>query len=324
MRPLSGSGLAEGKSTGEPDMLIPDFQTVMRPLMQHISDGKEHTIRETLDHLADEFSLSDKERKTMLPSGRQEVFTNRVAWAKTHLRMAGLLEGTARGVFRITERGLGVLRENPKRIDLRILRTQPGYLDARGRKKEKQQANGMTKEEKVDDLTPEESIEESYLMLRENLGRELLTKLKTSSPSFFEKVVVELLVKMGYGGTRKDAGQAIGQSGDEGIDGIIKEDRLGLDAIYIQAKRWDQTVGRPEIQKFAGALQGVRARKGIFITTSDFSKEAEEYAERIESKIVLIDGEQLWNLLIDYGLGVSTVASYEVKKVDNDYFSEES
>jgi restriction system protein len=218
-------------------------------------------------------------------------------------------------------RGLEILRTTPDRIDLRILLKQPGYLEARVRKKEKsipEAEAGLTRI----DQTPEELMEESFLALRENLGREILSKLKSASPGFFEQLVVELLVRMGYGGSRKDAGQAIGKSGDEGIDGIIKEDRLGLDAIYLQAKKWEQTVSRPEIQKFAGALQGVRAKKGIFITTSDFSKEAIDYAAKIDSKIVLIDGEQLWNLMIDYGIGVSTAAIYEIKRLDNDYFSE--
>ncbi len=204
-----------------------------------------------------------------------------------------------------------------------MLREQPGYLEARGPKQDKEQTNN-TQEREEDSQTPEEAIESSSLLLRENLGEDILAKLKSASPSFFERLVVELLVRMGYGGTRKDAGKAIGKSGDEGIDGIIKEDRLGLDTIYIQAKKWDQTVGRPEIQKFAGALQGFRAKKGIFITTSDFSKEAIDYASRIESKIVLIDGETLWNLMIDFGIGVSTVAIYEVKKIDNDYYDEEN
>lgn len=303
-------------------MPIPDFQSVMRPLMDVISDGKEHSMREALDRLADHFELAEEERKRLLPSGQQEVFTNRVAWAKTHLRMAGLIEATARGVFKITPRGQELLRTTQDRIDLRMLQKQPGYLEARGRKREKPTPNG--EEGKADaDQTPEELMEESFQALRESLGREILAKLKSSSPAFFERLVVELLVRMGYGGTRKDAGQAIGKSGDEGIDGIIKEDRLGLDTIYIQAKKWEQTVSRPEIQKFAGALQGFRAKKGIFITTSDFSKEAVEYSARIDSKIVLIDGEQLWNLMIDFGIGVSTTATYEVKRIDNDYFSEE-
>ena len=294
----------------------------MRPLMDVISDGKEHAVRETLDRLGDHFELTDEERKRLLPSGRQEVFTNRVAWAKTHLRMAGLIEPTARGVFKITTRGLEVLSATRDRIDLRLLRKQPGYLEARDRKRDKPEGNGELVTSDADQ-TPEELMEQSFEALRESLGREILAKLKSASPAFFERLVVELLVRMGYGGTRKDAGQAIGKSGDEGIDGIIKEDRLGLDTIYIQAKKWEQTVSRPEIQKFAGALQGVRARKGIFITTSDFSREAVDYATRIDSKIVLIDGEHLWNLMIDFGIGVSTTATYEVKRIDNDYYSEE-
>jgi len=290
--------------------------------MDLINDGREHSMREALNRLAEHFELAEEERKRLLPSGQQELFTNRVAWAKTHLRMAGLLAATARGVFRITSRGTELLRTSPERIDLRLLQKQAGYLEARGREREKSTANGEQAKAEAEQ-TPEELMEESFQALRDNLGREILMKLKSSSPAFFERLVVELLVRMGYGGTRKDAGQAIGKSGDEGIDGIIKEDRLGLDTIYIQAKKWEQTVSRPEIQKFAGALQGVRARKGIFITTSDFSKEAVEYSARIDSKIVLIDGEQLWNLMVDFGIGVSTTATYEVKRIDNDYFSEE-
>ena len=295
----------------------------MRPLLQVAADGNAHSIRDGLDQLATKFNLSNDERKELLPSGRQEVFTNRVAWAKTHLRMAGLIEAPARGVFRITDRGQHILSEHPQRIDLSILREQPGYLEARDTKKEKSGSKNSEEESQDDAQTPEEQIESASVALRENLGKEMLAKMKSASPSFFERLVVELLVRMGYGGTLKDAGRAIGRSGDEGIDGIIKEDRLGLDVIYIQAKKWEGTVGRPEIQKFAGALQGFRAKKGIFITTSDFSKEAKEYASRIDSRIVLIDGETLWNLMIDFGLGVSTVASYEVKKIDNDYFDEE-
>jgi restriction system protein len=308
-------------------MPIPDFQSLMRPLLQFAVDGNAHSIRDGLDHLANQFNLTSEERKELLPSGRQEVFTNRVAWAKTHLRMAGLIEAPSRGVFRITDRGQQILRVHPDRVDLRILREQPGYLEARDSKKGKNGKNGKKdiEEDSSDaDQTPEEQIETASLALRNSLGEDILAKMKAASPAFFERLVVELLVRMGYGGTRKDAGRAIGRSGDEGIDGIIKEDRLGLDVIYIQAKKWEATVGRPEIQKFAGALQGFRAKKGIFITTSDFSKEAEDYASRIDSKIVLIDGETLWNLMIDFGIGVSTVATYEVKKLDNDYFDEEN
>ena len=293
----------------------------MRPLLQLASDGKDHFIRTTIDDLAREFSLSDAERSQLLPSGRQPLFTNRLAWAKTHLRMAGLLEAPSRGVFRITPRGKALLKEHPDRIDLRILQTQPGYLEARNAKS----TSSDKKIEATEEVqTPEEQIESASVTLRENLGEDILAKLKAASPSFFERAVVELLVRMGYGGTRKDAGQAIGRTGDEGIDGIIKEDRLGLDTIYMQAKKWEATVGRPEIQKFAGALQGFRAKKGIFLTTSDFSRDAQDFANKIDSKIVLIDGETLWNLMIDHGLGVTKVASYEVNRLDNDYFDDES
>ncbi|MEI6493592.1 MAG: restriction endonuclease [Verrucomicrobiota bacterium] len=293
----------------------------MRPLLQLASDGKDHLIRNTIDELAKEFSLTDAERSQLLPSGRQPLFTNRLAWAKTHLRMAGLLDAPSRGVFRITPRGKALLKEHPDRIDLRILQTQPGYLEARNAKS----TSSDKKIEATEEVqTPEEQIESASVTLRENLGEDILAKLKAASPTFFERAVVELLVRMGYGGTRKDAGQAIGRTGDEGIDGIIKEDRLGLDTIYIQAKKWEATVGRPEIQKFAGALQGFRAKKGIFLTTSDFSRDAQEFANKIDSKIVLIDGETLWNLMIDHGLGVTTVASYVVNRLDNDFFDDES
>lgn len=303
-------------------MPIPDFQTLMRPLLQLASDGREHSIKEVVSELASEFSLSEQERHALLPSGAQPIFTNRVAWSKAHLKMATLLDATKRGYFQITELGKKILAENPERIDLKVLRAIPGYLDAReGKKLDDSRLPLLNAEES---LTPEEQIESAFAALRANLGREILGKLLKSSPSFFENTVVELVVAMGYGGSRRDAGQAIGQSGDEGIDGIIKEDRLGLDTIYLQAKRWIQTVGRPEIQKFAGALQGFRAKKGIFITTSDFSREAIDYASRIDSKIVLIDGEMLWNLMIDFEIGVTKTATYEIKRVDNDYFDEEN
>lgn len=307
-------------------MPIPDFQSAMHPLLQIAADGKDHTFRESLEILAKHFNVTDEERRIELPSGRAKLFVNRVGWAKTHLRMAGLIENRSRGVFRITERGRQLLKSNSKRIDLKLLQAEPGYMAARGGKTENptkldQSRNAVLPESNKQ--TPEETIEDAYQVIRQNLANELLERLTTASPEFFEQLVVDLLVKMGYGGTRKDAGAAIGKSGDEGIDGIIKEDRLGLDAIYIQAKRWGQTVGRPEIQKFAGALQGFRAKKGIFITTSDFSSEAKAYADKIDSKIVLLDGEQVSNLMIDFELGVSTVATYQVRRVDTDFFSEE-
>lgn len=303
-------------------MAIPDFQSVMLPLLKFCTDGQEHTNREAIDALAQEFRLTEEEQKQLLPSGQQCVFENRVAWARAHMKMAGLVENTRRGIFRITDRGAQLLKRSPPEINLRLLREFPEYLEAKDRNQGNKTEEALAAPDEQERKTPAERLEEAYEILRKNLANELISQLKSASPSFFEKVVVEVLVKMGYGGSRKDAGQAIGRSGDEGIDGIIKEDRLGLDIIYIQAKRWENTVTRPEIQKFAGALQGKRARKGIFITTSDFSQNAHEYVAAIESKIILIDGQQLSQLMIDFGVGVATDAIYELKRLDSDYFTE--
>ena len=303
-------------------MAIPDFQRIMLPLLKFCADGQEHTNREAIDSLAKEFGLTEDEQKQLLPSGQQCVFDNRVAWARAHMKMADLLENTSRGIFRITNRGSQLFKQAPPDLNLRVLRQFPEYIEARNRSQDQQRGESPTTADEQESKTPAERLEEAYEMLRKNLAGELLSQLKSSSPNFFEKVVVEVLVKMGYGGSRKDAGQAIGRSGDEGIDGIIKEDRLGLDIIYIQAKRWENTVTRPEIQKFVGALQGKRARKGIFITTSDFSQNAHEYVSAIENKIILIDGQQLSQLMIDFGVGVATDAIYELKRLDSDYFTE--
>ena len=303
-------------------MAIPDFQSIMLPLLQFCADGIEHTNREALDTLAKEFGLTEEEQKQLLPSGQQCVIDNRVAWARAHMKMAGLLENTKRGVFRITERGQDVLRKKPEEINLRFLREFPEYRETRDKHKENRQKQDALNADDQENQTPSEQLEEAYQTIRENLASEILAQLKSSSPMFFEKVVVEVLVKMGYGGSRKDAGQAIGRSGDEGIDGIIKEDRLGLDIIYIQAKKWEDPISRPEIQKFAGALQGKRARKGIFITTSRFCDTAKVFASNIDNKIILIDGQQLAQYMIDFGVGVTTEAVYELKRLDSDYFTD--
>jgi restriction system protein len=307
-------------------MAIPDFQSVMLPVLTFIADSQQHTMRETVNALADSLRLTEAERAQMLPSGQQHTFDNRVNWAVSYMKHAGLLEYAQRGVFRITERGKEVLRENPARIDVRFLLRYPEFAEFRsGSRRER---NGhppvqeLDQQEQDTQQTPEERLEDGYQRIRVELAQELLVRIRGCSPGFFERLVVEVLVNMGYGGSRKDAGEAIGRSGDEGIDGIIKEDRLGLDTIYIQAKRWQGTVGRPEIQRFTGALMGQRARKGIFITTSEFSREAREYISHIDNKIVLIDGEQLAQLMIDFGVGVSVATVYEIKKIDSDYFSE--
>ena len=266
--------------------------------------------------------LTEDDLKEMLPSGIQSTFVNRVGWASTYMKKAGLLESTRRGFYQITERGKDLLKKQPKAINVKLLKQYPEFLEF-------QQLKGTRSSDKspeskgasdVSTATPSEALESAYENLRDELADELLSKLKKTSPAFFERVVVELLVKMGYGGSRADAGKAIGRSGDGGIDGIIKEDKLGLDAIYIQAKRWTAVVGRPEIQKFVGALYGQKAKKGVFITTPSFSKEAKEYVDKIENKVVLIDGGRLAELMIDTGVGVSTSSIYEIKKVDSDYF----
>lgn len=305
-------------------MAIPDYQSCMLPLLRFASDRKEHQLKDATQRLAEEFGLSLEELGEFLPSGQQTVFINRIGWARTYLKKAGLLLSPRRGYFQISDRGVSVLKEKPSTVNVKFLQRFPEFQEFKGAKRD-----GVDEQEpelgvgNVPSQTPHEALEAAYERLRSELIVELLLALKLSEPAAFENIVVELLVKMGYGGSRKDAGRAIGRSGDEGIDGIIKEDHLGLDNIYIQAKRWESTVGRPEIQKFAGALQGQRARKGVFITTSDFSKEAVDFVSRIDSKIVLIDGMTLARLMIDYGVGVTSVASYELKKLDLDYFAQE-
>lgn len=301
-------------------MAIPDYQTLMLPLLKFASDQKEHSVQEAIKALAIQFNLTEEEKREMLPSGQQEIFFNRVGWARTYLKKAELLSSPKRGTFVITERGKKVLTSNPNRIDNKLLTNYEEFREFRKRKTEVyiDDPSGGGQEK-----TPEEAFETAYENLRTELSSDILEHLKKSDPTLFEKIVIEVLVKMGYGGSLRDAGKAIGKSGDEGIDGIIKEDRLGLDIIYVQAKRWEATVGRPEIQKFAGALQGQRAKKGIFITTSNFSRDAIEFASKIESKIILIDGDQLVEYMIDFNVGVTTTSKYELKKIDLDYFVEE-
>jgi restriction system protein len=305
-------------------LAIPDFQSIMRPLLEFASDGKEHSLADAREHLANAFKLSEEERKTLLPSGRQATFTNRVAWARVYLGQAGSLDtprrGFFRGFFKITARGRDLLRSAPERIKIKDLERFPEFVEFRTPKDHPQEAPHINEDE---GQTPEELLETAYLRFRNNIASELLLRVKASSAQFFEHLVVELLLKMGYGGSRKEAGEAIGKAGDEGVDGIINEDRLGLDVIYIQAKKWEAQVGRPEVQKFVGALHGKRAKKGVFITTSTFSADASEYVARIEPKVVLIDGRLLAELMIDFDVGVTPVSVYQTKKIDSDYFAEE-
>lgn len=302
--------------------MIPDYQSIMLPLLKYMGDKKEHHIRDATEQLADEFNLIEDERKELLQSGKQTIFDNRVGWAKTYLKKAGLLESTRRGYFKITKRGLKVLEDRPNNIDIGYLKQYPEFIEFIKPPKTIREEFEESKVQKFEENTSEELMEIGYQKLQYDLASELLYHIKKCSPSFFERLVVELLVRMGYGGSREDAGKAVGRIGDEGIDGIIKEDKLGLDIVYIQAKRWENPVSRSEIQKFAGALQGQRARKGIFITTSTFSKSAIEYVSKIDSKVILIDGVQLAKLMIENDVGVSKIASYEIKKIDLDYFME--
>ncbi len=301
-------------------MVIPDYQRIMLPLLEYISDQKEHAMRDLSNALAEKFQLSEEERKELLPSGQQSLFYNRVGWARTYLKKAGLLESTRRGYVKITKRGLETLDQNPQAINIKHLTQFPEFLEfQRGKKSPRPDPDPDDTEDKSGS-TPEETLESAYEDIRKTLAQEIIDNIMICSPYFFEKLVIDLLLKMGYGGSRLDAGKAMGRSGDEGIDGVIKEDRLGLDVIYIQAKKWTAVVGRPELQKFVGALYGQKAKKGVFITTSSFSKEAMEFVTKIENKVILIDGEQLAEMMIDHDVGVSIVNTYQIKKIDYDFF----
>jgi len=303
-------------------MSVPDFQTMMLPFLRFAQNQVEVSTREVIPFLTNHYNLSEEEVTEQIPSGYQTKLSNRVSWIFAHLRKAGVIEKTRRGFYKITVRGNELLKQNPERIDLKTLKQFPEYAEF-WKPKKSTTAETFTINAAESSITPEESLETAYQTIRVNLATEILETVKSCTPNFFERLVVELLVRMGYGGTLQDAGKAVGKSGDGGIDGIIKEDRLGLDVIYLQAKRWEGNVSRPEIQKFAGALLGNQARKGVFITTSDFTKEARDYVKTISSNIILINGEELAELMIDYNVGVSVATTYEIKKIDSDYFSEE-
>ena len=299
-------------------MPIPDFQSLMLPLLRYSSDGKEHRFSDAVKSLSDEFNLTREKRVAPIPSGPSPIIVNRIGWARTYLRKAGLLSAPKRAVFQITDRGKELLATNPPKITIKLLKQYEEFNAFRTKSKEEDEQIGQ-----AISMTPEEALEWGYQNLTQNLSEELLSKIASCPPSFFENLVVKLLVAIGYGGSFKEAAKIVGKSGDAGIDGIIKQDKLGLDTIYVQAKRWENVVGRPEIQRFAGALLGKKAKRGIFMTTSSFTKEAREYAESIEAKIILIDGEDLALYMIENNLGVNTTHTYDIKRIDSDYFSEE-
>jgi len=304
-------------------MAIPTYEECMLPLMKIAEDGKEHLFREATDALINQFNLTEKEKQELLPSGSAFVINNRIGWARTYLTKAGLLLKTKRGYFRISEEGKKLLQKEPAFINTKMLKEYDAFNEFQTTKEPDNSENNKTEHNIQQSITPHELLESGYLSIKNELADELLSTIKNISPSKFEKLVIDLLVKMGYGGSIKEAATVVGKSGDEGIDGIIKEDKLGLDVIYIQAKKWDSgTIGRPEIQKFAGALLGKKAKKGIFITTSTFTNEAKKYVTDIDAKIILLDGKQLTELMIENNLGVSTQDVYTIKRIDSDYFEE--
>jgi restriction system protein len=305
-------------------LAIPDFQTVMLPMIEALADGRERTMRELTDLLADRFGLTEDERREVLPSGQQSVFSNRVAWAKSHLKAAGLLENPLRGRVRISDPGRKVLAKAPQAINIRFLRQFSSYCAFIGKAQPKDvpgagsEVVGAIEEQR----TPLELIDAAYRSLRQATTEELLSRLRACSPAFFESIVVRLLMAMGYGGVAGH-GTVTGRSGDGGIDGVIRQDKLGLDVVCIQAKRWEGPVGRPVIQGFVGSMDYIRAKKGVIMTTSGFTKDAADFVDRIEGKkVVLIDGDQLAELMIEHGLGVVTAKTYELKEVSNDFFDE--
>ena len=304
-------------------MPIPDFQSVMRPTLEALAKGDTVSVSEMRDRVVRALGLTDAEQKERLPSGKQTVINNRIGWARTYLGKAGLLSAPARGTVQITERGHNVLKEGPQRISVAWLKQFPEFAEFHTHKPRQSGQVSAVEPDADTETTPDEQLASAHQSLMETLADDLLAQIRSSTPSFFEQLVVDLMIAMGYGGSRKEAGQATQATNDDGIDGIIKEDKLGLDAIYLQAKRWSNTVHRPEIDKFIGALTRQRARKGVFITTSDFSPGAREAAQGLDMRVVLIDGRELAQLMIDNNLGVSIKQVYEVKQIDSDYFAEE-
>lgn len=306
--------------------MIPDFQTIMLPLLKILQDGKEHSLRDIISKISDQFNLTEEERVQLLPSANQAIINNRVGWARTYLKKANLLETPKRAVLKITKDGINVLAKNLPRVDVKFLQTFPKFQEwihsYATKTNDVEAIEGENKIEIQTGKTPEELLDYSYTQLKEELASEIIDKVKSCSPAFFELLVIDLLTKMGYGGSRKEAGEVLGKSGDGGIDGIIKEDKLGLDTIYIQAKRWDNTVTIHQVRDFAGSLLSKKAKKGIFITTSSYPASAREFVSSIEPKIVLIDGNELANLMIEYKVGISVKKVYEVQRLDSDYFEE--
>ena len=301
-------------------MPIPDYQSLMLPVLRVAEDREEHAVSAMRQRIANELNLSDDETAARLASDSQTIFANRIGWAVQYLKSAAAIRAVRRGVYQITERGSLLLKSQPPEITVRLLRQYPEFIEFEGKRSESGPSSAPTPPQEETKATPEESLESSFRVLRDALGRELLELIKNGTPAAFERLVVDLLVAMGYGGSVEDAGKVVGKSGDGGIDGIIKQDKLGLDAIYVQAKRWKDSVGSPEIMKFSGSLTKRHANRGVFITTSTFTKDALEFVEAMPQKIVLIDGKQLASLMIEHDVGVSPMRVYTLKWLDQDYF----
>jgi restriction system protein len=310
-------------------MSIPSHEEAMLPVLQTLANGEEQHRRALAESMANHFSLTADERAQMLSSGKAPRILSRTGWALTYLKQAGLVGSPRRGTYEITSAGKDVLAAAPVSIDNDFLMRFEGFRDFRARSRPEEatsviatEAPSRVRPQRIGEEPPDEALDSAYNRLRATVEAELIETVKRADPAFFEELVIDLLVHMGYGGNRAEAARAVGRSGDGGIDGVIDEDRLGLDSIYVQAKRWESCIGRPEIQKFAGALQGQRATKGIFLTTSTFSKDAEEYAQRIGTRIVLVDGRRLAALMFEHDVGVSPKRTYTVKDIDSDYFDE--
>ena len=301
-------------------MPIPDYQSLMLPVLRFAGDRKEHSLAEFRQRIAAEFNLSEQELAERLASDSQTVFANRVAWAVQYLKAAVALKSVRRGVYQITDRGVALLKEKPSEINVHTLRQFPEFSEFHDKGTAPDSAAVATAPSPEVKETPEESLEHSYQALREALTSELLETIKNGSPAAFEKIVVDLLVAMGYGGSVEDAGKVVGKSGDGGIDGIIKQDKLGLDFLYVQAKRWQEVVGSPEIMKFSGSLTKKHANRRVFITTSVFTKDALEYVKEMPQRIILIDGRRLASLMIEHNVGVAPAKTYTLKRLDQDYF----
>ena len=299
-------------------MPIPDYQSLMLPVLRFAGDRKEHSLGEFRQRVAAEFNLSEQELAERLASDSQTVFANRIGWAVQYLKAAVTLKSVKRGVYQISDRGLALLKGKPSEITVKTLRQFPEFMEFH--EKASAPSAATTAPASETKATPEESLEQSYQTLREALAIELLETIKNGTPAAFEKIVVDLLVAMGYGGSVEDAGKVVGKSGDGGIDGIIKQDKLGLDFLYVQAKRWKDVVGSPEVMKFSGSLTKKHANRGVFITTSIFSKDALEYIEEMPQRIILIDGRRLASLMIEHNVGVAPAKTYTLKRLDLDYF----